>query len=217
MSEDWSLRADAVSVSYPGRVILRSVSLQLQSGRSTAIVGPSGSGKTTLLAVLGGLRPPNSGSVQLRDPLGDLKPVGAHASWILQTTNALGRRTVLENILLGSLLDQRSDRYRTKRAMQAIKDVGLASVAEAPARTLSGGETQRMAIARALVAERPFVLADEPTGQLDRVTTEHVLDRLFANPVLGLVVATHDPQVWERCDRIIRIDELVCADIPLRG
>lgn len=210
MGSSWRIEVRAASVRYGDRVVLSPCDLNVFSAGSTAVVGPSGSGKTTLLSLLGALRLPSSGSVRVLDPDGAERQLRSHVAWVLQTTNAMGRRTVMENVLLGSLLSLESNDYRREAASRAIEAMGLGLVKGSPARHLSGGEAQRLSMARAVVAERLFILADEPTGQLDSETTDQVLNVLFADTKRALVIATHDPRVWERCDRVLKMDELQC-------
>lgn len=198
----------AAVVRFGRRVVLNGCDLDFCSAGSTAVVGPSGSGKTTLLSIIGGLHSPTSGSVRLIDGDNIEHQLRSQIAWVLQTTNALGRRSLLANVLLGSLLSCASDSDRQEAATRTIELMGLTSLREKPVRHLSGGETQRVAIARAVVANRLFILADEPTGQLDSRTTEQVLDTLFSAPKQALIVATHDPRVWDRCDRVVNMNDI---------
>lgn len=184
---------------YGDDEVLANIDLELGVGTTTALVGPSGSGKSTLLAVLGGLLTPLSGAVHITTPSMRRPAVG----WVLQTTNALPARTVYENVRLG-LLGQRC-RDERQRVETAIAEVGLGHRATARTRTLSGGEVQRLSIARALVARPWFLFADEPTGQLDEATTQSVLDVLIPHDRqrdFSLLVATHDPIVAARCETV---------------
>lgn len=190
-----------------GPPVLRDVRLVVTPGESVALLGPSGSGKTTLLALLGGLLRTDLGIVGVQVEDGSQEAVDGHVAWVLQTTNALGQRTCTENVALGCLAEGLTWRAAQERAASALRPVGLAHRASSPARTLSGGELQRMVIARALVSSRAFVLADEPTGQLDGSTSRLVADALFTalEPGRAIIVATHDPELAERCDRVLRI------------
>ncbi len=169
------------------------------------MVGPSGSGKTTFLAILGGLLRPRSGRVFLeRD--GNELPVAEHVSWVLQTVNVLADRSVLDNVAVGALADGLDRATAAARARTALAAVGLAGTDERPVRTLSGGEAQRVVIARAAVSDRPVLLADEPTGQLDQQTSAHVIDVLLTSAVGKItVVVTHDPAVAARCTRTVTL------------
>lgn len=209
------LVADGVVVRYPGalRPVLVGADLAVDTGETVAILGPSGSGKSTLLSVLGGLVRPDDGAVRVDDatvPAAELRRLTA---WILQTVNVLPERSVLDNVLVGALTRGLTPAQARPEALARLEDVGLAERAHDRARLLSGGEVQRVVIARALVSGRPFVLADEPTGQLDRATSEVVLDALFAaTRGAGVVVVTHDPDVAARCTRTVRIlDGVVVA------
>lgn len=190
------------------RLLLDRLELTVDRGDSVAIVGPSGVGKSTLLALLGGLLTPTEGRVRVHGgTAADDGPVNAYVSWVLQTVNVLADRSVLDNVALGGLSDGLLWDQATAQVGEALAAVHLDGVADRPVRTLSGGEVQRVVIARALVSTRPFVLADEPTGQLDADTTQRVMDALSAaSPTRGVVVVTHDPQVARRCSRILRLD-----------
>lgn len=200
---DWTLDATSVSVAFGPQTVLTDISIAVDSGTSTAIVGPSGSGKTTLLSVLGGLLTPTRGSIAATSSAGERSLPTSVVAWVLQANVAFGRRTTLENVLLGSLQSSESTQSRISSAVMALERVGLSEHLHKKARSLSGGEFQRMSIARALVRECPFIFADEPTAQLDRRTAGVVLDRLFESRRTGLVLATHDPLVIDRCDKIV--------------
>ncbi|HEY0238693.1 MAG TPA: ATP-binding cassette domain-containing protein [Friedmanniella sp.] len=200
------LVADALTFAHPGHpTLLDAVHLDARVGESVAVVGPSGSGKTTFLAILGGLLRPRSGRVFLeRD--GNELPVAEHVSWVLQTVNVLADRSVLDNVAVGALADGLDRATAAARARTALAAVGLAGTDERPVRTLSGGEAQRVVIARAAVSDRPVLLADEPTGQLDQQTSAHVIDVLLTSAVGKItVVVTHDPAVAARCTRTVTL------------
>ena len=195
--------------------MLDGVSVEIEDGESLAIVGPSGSGKTTLLSILGLLTYPTHGCVRL-----DGTEVGSQAgriarirsssfAWVFQTTNALGRRSARDNVALG-LLAKGANRSRAlSEADRALDSVGLGLIGDRPAFQLSGGELQRMCIARAIAAQPRYLLADEPTGQLDAATSSRVLDALWAaqSPDLTMIIASHDPKVSDRCGRVLRLQD----------
>ncbi len=192
------LTAEEVWFGYGSRQILSGVSLTVSTGEAVAVVGPSGVGKTTLLSLLGGMQHPRSGQVSIDG----VRVSRVGVSWVLQTVNVLPNRTVLENVALGALADGMDRRQATALAHARLRDVGLADLAQARARKVSGGELQRVVIARGLASSRPFLLADEPTGQLDHATTLSVVDCLLgARQDRGIIVVTHDPAVARRCDR----------------
>ncbi|MFT4157435.1 MAG: ATP-binding cassette domain-containing protein [Microbacterium sp.] len=196
--------ATDVGFSYHDRVIAKDVALCVGVGESIAIVGPSGVGKSTLLGLLGGAVSPTSGSIDLEGSSSSLPDA---VSWVFQTLNVLRDRTVIDNVELGALRDDIDRGTRRRRSVAALARVGLDDRVNAPVRTLSGGELQRVVIARALASERAFILADEPTGQLDSETTSSVIGMLTAvKRDRGVVIVTHDPEVARRCDRIYRMD-----------
>ena len=207
---DVHLTLEGVTFRYPGtgRPVLDAVDLSIEAGGVTAVVGPSGSGKTTLLAVLGGLLTPDAGRVALRRPGGEPSPPGPDVSWVLQTVNVLPDRTALENVSLGAHARGLGVDASLTEAGVRLDQVGLGERARTPARLLSGGEVQRVVIARALASHRPIVLADEPTGQLDRATTATVMDSLVRTAAdRCVVVVTHDPEVAGRCRRVLRLQD----------
>lgn len=199
-----SLSLVDVAHAYPDRSpILRDISLTVGSDETIAMMGPSGSGKTTLLSILGGLLAPTRGGVTLDgQPLTRQQPPRS-ITWIFQTINLIGRRTALENVAIGLLAVGERPRDVFGRAREILEALDLGPVADELANRLSGGQAQRVGIARALVARPRFVLADEPTGQLDRSTSEVVVDALFAArpPGTSVITATHDPLVAQRCER----------------
>ena len=205
--------------------ILRGISLSVHPGESVAILGASGSGKSTLLGLLAGLDAPSAGEVRLLgENIGELDEDGRAAlragrvGFVFQSFQLLPALTALENVLLPLELnpahDDLSSRELTARARAALEQVGLQPRARHYPHQLSGGEQQRVAVARAIV-DRPAVLfADEPTGNLDAETGARIIDLLFGlagaddtGPAGGaaLLLVTHDPALAERCDRVVHI------------
>jgi putative ABC transport system ATP-binding protein len=199
--------------------ILAGLDLEIHAGEAVAILGASGSGKSTLLGLLAGLDDPSGGEVWLcgrrvkdldEDGRADLR--GGRVGFVFQNFQLLPTLTARENVLLPLELTGAPDAAR--RADEALARVGLSARAGHYPRQLSGGEQQRVAIARAY-APRPAVLfADEPTGNLDQTTGEHIIDLLLElrqddGPGSGaaLVLVTHDPRLAERCDRRLRMHE----------
>ncbi len=196
-----------------GPWVLRNVDLTITAGETVALVGPSGSGKSTLLSITGLLTTPTEGSVRVGgDPVpqsdgGRSRMRTERYSWVFQTVNVFGARTAQDNVEVGMLSQGVSRREAADRARLALDAVGLSNHRDKPVRTLSGGEVQRVCIARATAVRPLVILADEPTGQLDRATSDVVLDALWGarHPESVLLVATHDPIVAERCDRVVRL------------
>jgi ABC-type lipoprotein export system ATPase subunit len=171
-----------------GRELFRDLDLHVGPGEAVAIEGPSGTGKSTLLALLGGLLEPTSGTVETADS--GNRPFG----WVLQSLNSLSARTVMDNAMLYSRLDNRPTRDSRAAAEAALAELGLAGLAHTRVRKLSGGELQRLAVARVVACNRPIVLADEPSNQLDQANARLVMSTLVssANESRCVVVVTHD-------------------------
>ena len=177
-------------------------------GDRVALVGPSGSGKSTLLHLMAGLDAPTSGAVSwpALGPADGLRP--GKVALIFQAPSLLPALTVAENVGLPLLLAGAAAGARAA-ALAALGRVGLAGLAEKLPEELSGGQAQRVAAARALVGSPALILADEPTGQLDRATGDRLLDQLLAALQPGrtaLVIATHDPSVACRMRTVWRLD-----------
>jgi ABC-type lipoprotein export system ATPase subunit len=189
--------------------VLTDVDLEIGDGITVALMGPSGSGKSTLLGILGGLLAPSQGLVEVDGHrLSERTADRARLfSWVFQTVNALGRRTALDNVCAPLLAQGHRRQEAETECRQILETVGLGHRVEATAASLSGGELQRVCIARALATSPRFLLADEPTGQLDHRTSIQVLDALWAarTDSTTLVIATHDHEVAQRCERIIHL------------
>ena len=216
------VRAEAVTKSYVmGRTrldVLRGVSVAVQPGETVAIVGPSGAGKSTLLHALGGLDQPSGGRVFFRDrdlyalPARERTQIRARSvGFMFQSFHLLPELDVVENVLLPTLtvwsMRRQAPEHR-RRAEALLEAVGLAERRHHTPLELSGGEQQRVALARALMNEPELVLADEPTGNLDSVTGEQVLDALFSLTRARrhtLMLVTHNMDLAARCDRTIRL------------
>ena len=195
--------------------ILDSVNLDLASGEVLAIVGPSGSGKSTLLGVLAGLDSASSGSVLLQDqPLHTLDEDGRAAvragtvGFVFQSFQLLPGLSALENVMLPLELANLAD--AKSRAHHQLAAVGLEDrLGHLPAQ-LSGGEQQRVAVARAFVVTPSVLFADEPTGNLDRATGDRIIDLMFrlrAEHNTALVLVTHDQSLADRCDRVLSMHD----------
>ena len=205
-----SLQLSSVSHRYGDRPpVLNGIDLEVGDDETVAIMGPSGSGKTTLLSIMGGLLAPTGGEVALDGArVGRGTPVSPGSfSWVFQTINLLGRRTALENVAIGLHAVGYLRAAATGGAKAALEAVGLSGMDPQLAMRLSGGEAQRVGIARALVGHPRYVLADEPTGQLDSASSEIVVEALFSGRPEGtsVVVATHDHAIAARCRRRFRL------------
>lgn len=182
-------------------VAVSRASCTVQVGARIALVGPSGSGKSTLLQLLGGLDAPDGGQI-VWPALGsraELRP--AKVAYVFQTPSLLPALSVVENVALPLLLLNVDPARAHLTAGESLARLQLAHLADRLPEELSGGQAQRVAVARALVASPRLILADEPTGQLDHATAGQLLDALFAALVgtdTALLVATHDPAVAAR-------------------
>ncbi len=215
------LVVDHVSKSFPTRaeplVVLRDVSLALAAGENAAILGPSGSGKSTLLHILGALDSPTSGSVTLRgqDPFtldepGLAKFRNHNLGFIFQDHHLLPQLNVLENVLIPALAEGRPSGEQIARAKDLIARVGLAERAEHRPAELSGGERQRAGVARALLLKPLLLLADEPTGNLDRTTATSIgtlLLNLQKEEQTILVVVTHSQELAALMQKRYQLDD----------
>jgi len=195
--------------------VLRGVDLAIEAGEAVGIVGPSGSGKTSLLMLLAGLERPTAGSLMVAGR--DLAALDEDAlarfrrdevGIVFQAFHLIPTMTALENVAVPLEFAGRRDAF--DRARAALTEVGLGHRLDHYPGQMSGGEQQRTALARAVVAEPRLILADEPTGNLDRGNGTAVMDLLFGlRTRLGttLLLITHDPALAERCDRQVRIED----------
>jgi len=197
--------------------VLLDVTLDVQAGEFVALMGPSGSGKSTLLNLIAGIDQPSSGRIVIGGV--DIATLGegaladwraAHVGFIFQFYNLMPVLTALENVELPLLLTGLSARQRREHAEAALAMVRLEDRMDHYPNELSGGQQQRVAIARALVSDPSLIVADEPTGDLDRVTGQEVLDLLEdLNRKLGktIVMVTHDPKAAARARRLIHLEK----------
>lgn len=206
------LELSGVVKSFGDRRVLTGVDLVVAGGEMLAVTGPSGSGKSTLLAIMSGLLAADAGHVRLVDPdAPSALPMRSHlAAWIPQGSNVLGARSVLDNAMVGALATGCDRSSGEELAERALSQMGIEERRFDNACVLSGGEQQRLAIARALCGGRPFLFADEPTGNLDRLNTRTVIAALrrAADDGIAVIVATHDPAITPSCDRAFVLDEL---------
>ncbi len=206
---------------------LQDVSLEIPEGEYVAIMGPSGSGKSTLLHILGCLDRPTSGEYVLDGrevgslPEGDLAEVRSHKiGFVFQFFHLVPRLTATANVELPMLLAGLPPVERRERAAQALLAVGLSDRASHRPNQLSGGQRQRVAIARATVMRPSILLADEPTGNLDRASGFEIIELIERMNLAGLtlIVVTHDQDIGQRARRIVRlVDGRIASDVRQEG
>jgi ABC-type lipoprotein export system ATPase subunit len=191
--------------------ILHPISLSIERGQSIAIVGPSGAGKTTLASIVGALLAASEGSYRFRGvevPNTDATKLAVfrrdHIGVVFQNAQLIDDRDALRNVSLGLVDTTVGPAEMEARSLASLATVGLNHLAQRPAALLSGGERQRVALARALVKMPELVIADEPTGALDRANGQAVLDLLFAQQTTILLV-THDRDAAARADEVITL------------
>lgn len=191
---------------------LRGVDVQVEAGEFLAIMGPSGSGKSTLLHVLGGIEPPTSGQVLLDgEDLGGLADTPRslirrrRLGFVFQKINLLPTLSALENVALPLRIDGVRRGPARERAAAALEQVGIAHRAAHFPHEMSGGEQQRVAVARAILIDPAVILADEPTGSLDSVNAQHILTLLSDCAKQGrtIVMVTHDSDLASQADRVV--------------
>ncbi len=194
---------------------LNGVSLEIEEGEFTAIVGPSGSGKTTLLNVIGGLDEPSSGKVLIRNTdmfsLSERKLIDFrlhHIGFVFQAYNLIPVLTAKENIAFILQMQGRPKKECNERSLELLRMVDLQDKVDKRPSELSGGQQQRVAVARALASKPDFVLADEPTANLDSASTANLLDmmlRLNEEEDITFIFSTHDQRVVERARRVVTL------------
>ena len=206
---------------------LDGVDLEIKEGEFTAIVGPSGSGKTTLLNVIGGLDRPDEGDVEVGghdiDAMSDNKLIDfrkEHLGVVFQAYNLIPVLTARENVEFVMLLQNRPKKERRERAEELLRAVGLEDKMDKRPSELSGGQQQRVAVARALAPKPDFILADEPTANLDSKSTANLLDimaRLNEEEKITFIFSTHDQRVIDRARRVVTLVDGKVATDEVRG
>jgi putative ABC transport system ATP-binding protein len=207
-----SYRRDSIEIP-----VLSNISITVPEGEFLALMGPSGSGKTTLLNLVAGIDRPNSGDVIVNGTdIGKLNESelarwrSTHVGFIFQFYNLLPVLTAYENVELPLMLTKLSKKEKNDHVEAALKLVGLGDRMQHSPKQLSGGQEQRVAIARAIVTDPTLLVADEPTGDLDKVSAAEVmslLDRLNKEYGKTIVIVTHDPRAAERAHKVMHLDK----------
>jgi lipoprotein-releasing system ATP-binding protein len=217
------LRAEQIVKRYGDLTVLKGVNLEVKKAEIVSIVGSSGAGKSTLLHILGTLDTPDSGSIVIRDTRVDLLKSRAlavfrniHIGFVFQFHHLLPEFSALENVCIPGWLAGTRKSSVEDRARQLLKTLGLAERADHKPHTLSGGEAQRVAVARALINQPDVVFADEPTGNLDSIRGRELHDlflQLRADLGQTFVIVTHNEELAQMSDRVIHMkDGLVTED-----
>ncbi len=209
------LKLNQVTKTYGSRTILDRIDLTLDYGESLAITGPSGCGKSTLLNIVGLLESPSSGKIQIeKHPYPSVNSAKASAirreliSYLFQSYALIQSKSALENVMLGMKYVDGSTKQKKAKALQMLSRLGLGHVANDKVVTLSGGEQQRVALARCVLKPGKLILADEPTGALDPHLANVVLKEILQlQHEFGksLIVVTHDLKVAAACDRQLQL------------
>jgi len=205
---------------------LKGVDLEIKEGEFTAIVGPSGSGKTTLLNIIGGLDRPSEGYIEVGgkdiSQLSDNQLIDFRKNnigFVFQAYNLIPVFTAKENVEFVMLLQNRSQAERDTRVNELLNAVGLSDKIDKRPNELSGGQQQRVAVARALASKPTFILADEPTANLDSKSTANLLDimaKLNQDENVTFVFSTHDQRVIDRARRIVTLEDgVISTDISI--
>jgi len=196
---------------------LNGVTMEISEGEFTAIVGPSGCGKTTLLNILGGLDHPTSGEVEIANT--DITSMSDNAlidfrlkniGFVFQAYNLIPVLTAIENVEFILLLQKAEKKLREQRSMELLSQMGIADKAHQRPSELSGGQQQRVAVARALASNPKFILADEPTANLDSSSTSNLLDimaKMNHETHTTFVFSTHDQRVIRKAKRVITLED----------
>jgi len=210
----------------PQRVdVLFDINMQVREGEIVIVTGPSGSGKTTLLTILGTMRKPSEGKLQLlgTDTAGiagpELDALRNRIRFLFQKRNLLSSLTALQNVIAGVSTTPLADpTWDEKRARHLLSLLGLADKAEAWPDELSGGQQQRVAIARVMIGLPDLIIADEPTSALDRVSGRIVVDQLkdlAMRAKCAVVLSTHDERIFDVATRRLHIEDGRCFEVPI--
>ena len=216
MNDTKMIKCENIHKSYGTLEVLRGVSLEVSQGEVVSVVGPSGAGKTTLLQIMGTLSPMDSGRLEIDgvdvssmgdDRLSDFR--NRHIGFVFQFHHLLPEFTALENVMMPALIGGTSRGEAERHALELLRMMGLEARASHKPSALSGGEQQRIVIARALLNRPKLILADEPTGNLDPETGQQIVDHLREISRMGTAVlmATHNTQIVEQYPaRVLRCD-----------
>ncbi|MDP3952607.1 ATP-binding cassette domain-containing protein, partial [Microbacterium sp.] len=206
------LKITAVSLAFGDRELFRDLHLRAAGPACVALMGPSGAGKSTLLGVIAGELPPDRGEVSF---FADGASVHPRIAWVLQSSPVMTRRSVLDNVLLGAWDVPLSLEQAKLDASRWLATLNIEHLSQQRAKRASGGERQRIAIARGMLSDADVLLVDEPTASLDLVSRGPVVDALHKARDAGalVIVATHDSYVADRCDEVFHLDDRMLVSL----
>ena len=209
------IKIEHLTKSFGERIVFQGINLQFAAGKVYALIGNSGCGKTTLLNILAKLEPYDKGSISYRGQ--ELKQIKSHhffkneLGYLFQNFGLLENETVAANLELGLIGQKWTKQEKKQREEEVLEKVGLDYLAlDQKIYELSGGEAQRVALAKVILKDPPLILADELTAALDPETSEEIMNLLLSlkKPDRLMIIATHNPEIWEKADEVIRLNTI---------
>lgn len=195
--------------------ILNNIDYIFESSKSYAIMGPSGIGKSTLLHIIAGIEKPTDGTLEIDGQVINyhsfekrIEALHKNIGILFQQPSLINELNVLENVMLTALANNNLDNLQKEHALELLSSINLKEKAESAVHSLSGGQQQRVAILRAIFHKPSFLIADEPTGNLDKNSAHQIMDLIISyqrNYNMGLIISTHDLEIAQRCDVILKI------------
>ncbi|RSJ78014.1 ABC transporter ATP-binding protein YxdL [Streptococcus cristatus] len=209
------INIEHLTKSFGERIVFQDINLQFEAGKVYALIGNSGCGKTTLLNILAKLEPYDKGSISYRGQ--ELKQIKSHhffkneLGYLFQNFGLLENETVAANLELGLIGQKWTKQEKKQREEEVLEKVGLDYLAlDQKIYELSGGEAQRVALAKVILKDPPLILADELTAALDPETSQEIMNLLLSlkKPDRLMILATHNPAIWEKADEVIRLNTI---------
>lgn len=209
------INIEHLTKSFGERIVFQDINLQFEAGKVYALIGNSGCGKTTLLNILAKLEPYDKGSISYRGQ--ELKQIKSHhffkneLGYLFQNFGLLENETVAANLELGLIGQKWTKQEKKRREEEVLEKVGLDYLAlDQKIYELSGGEAQRVALAKVILKDPPLILADELTAALDPETSQEIMNLLLSlkKPDRLMIIATHNPAIWEKTDEVIRLNTI---------
>jgi putative bacteriocin ABC transporter len=209
------IKIEHLAKSFGERIVFQDVNLQFAAGKVYALIGNSGCGKTTLLNILAKLEPYDKGSISYRGQ--ELKQIKSHhffkneLGYLFQNFGLLENETVAANLELGLIGQKWTKQEKKRREEEVLEKVGLDYLTlDQKIYELSGGEAQRVALAKVILKDPPLILADELTAALDPETSQEIMNLLLSlkKPDRLMIIATHNPAIWEKADEVIRLNTI---------